>query len=92
MASTDIDGSTIVILSAEEAERVYEHFRNIAADWTFDKLDRQIVECMRLQEPLNVQHWASSSATWSSHSRNAPLGLTSTSHPGTQHFIVSPPG
>ncbi len=52
MASTDIDGSTIVILSAEEAERVYEHFRNIAADWTFDKLDHQIVA--KISRDLNL--------------------------------------
>ena len=42
MASTDVDGSIIVILSKAEAERVYEHLRNISADWTFDRLDRQL--------------------------------------------------
>ena len=42
MASTDVDGSIIVILSKAEAERVYEHLRNISADWTFDTLDRQL--------------------------------------------------
>lgn len=52
MASTDIDGSTIVILSAEEAERVYEHFRNISADWTFDTLDRKIAA--KLSRDLNL--------------------------------------
>jgi len=52
MASTDIDGSTIVILSKAEAERVYEHFRNISADWTFDKLDRQIAD--KISRDLNL--------------------------------------
>jgi hypothetical protein len=52
MASTDIDGSTIVILSRAEAERVYEHLRNISADWTFDKLDRQITA--KLSRDLNL--------------------------------------
>jgi hypothetical protein len=52
MASTDIDGSTIVILSAEEAARVYDHLRNISADWTFDKLDHQIAR--KLSRDLNL--------------------------------------
>ena len=42
MPSTDIDGSVIVMLSKEEARRVYDHFLCIAADWPLDDLDKQI--------------------------------------------------
>jgi hypothetical protein len=52
MASTDIDGSTIVILSEAEAVRVYEHLCNISANWTFDKLDHQIAD--KLSRDLNL--------------------------------------
>jgi len=41
-----------VILSKAEAERVYEHFRNISADWTFDKLDHQIAD--KISRDLNL--------------------------------------
>lgn len=44
MASTDIDGSVIVILSEKEARRVYQYVLDIAANGTehLTPLDRQI--------------------------------------------------
>jgi len=31
-------------ITEQEAERIFEHLRNISADWTFDKLDREIAD------------------------------------------------
>jgi len=42
MPSTDIDGSAIVILSAAEARRVYEHLREIAGGPGLDALEHKL--------------------------------------------------
>lgn len=41
MPSTDIDGSTIVILTAEEAQYVYDHL--MAERGPYPKLEQQII-------------------------------------------------
>lgn len=42
MPSTDIDGSVIVILSAAEARRVYEHLREITGAPGVDALEHKL--------------------------------------------------
>ena len=42
MASTDIDGSVIVILSTAEAHRVYEHLRAAAGGPGLDTLEHKL--------------------------------------------------
>jgi hypothetical protein len=42
MPSTDIDGGAIVILSAAEARRVYDHLREIAGGPGLDRLERNL--------------------------------------------------
>ena len=42
MPSTDIDGSTIVILTTAEAQRVYEFLRDIAAGVGLNTLEHKL--------------------------------------------------
>lgn len=42
MPSTDIDGGVIVILSAAEARRVYDHLREIAGGPGLDPLEHNL--------------------------------------------------
>ena len=42
MPSTDIGGSVIVILSTDEARRVYEFLRDVAAREGLDKLEQRL--------------------------------------------------
>jgi hypothetical protein len=42
MPSTDIDGGVIVILSAAEARRVYDHLREIAGGSGLDLLEHNL--------------------------------------------------
>jgi hypothetical protein len=42
MPSTDIDGSVMVILSTDEARRVYEHLRSVAGGKGLDLLEHRL--------------------------------------------------
>ena len=42
MPSTDLDGGMIVILSAAEARRVYDHLREIAGGPGLDRLEHKL--------------------------------------------------
>ena len=52
MASTDIDGSVIVILSEAEARRVYEHLRAIAGGPGLNALEHRLAA--KIARDLNL--------------------------------------
>jgi hypothetical protein len=52
MPSTDIDGTVIVILSAAEARRVYEHLRAIAGGPGLDALEHRLAD--KIARDLNL--------------------------------------
>jgi len=53
MPSTDIDGSTIVILSVAEAERVHHYLQDINTFGVSDDLDTQIAR--KIERDLNLE-------------------------------------
>lgn len=52
MPSTDVDGSVIVILSATEARRVYDHLREIAGGPGLDALEHNLAA--KIARDLNL--------------------------------------